>query len=381
MTPAVKTGLDNIHLADSILSGVRVGLMTNPSGIDSGMRTAIDIINSRYNLTALFACEHGVRGCAPAGAHIDTFTDERTGVTVYSCYGANTHLSQEMLDAFDVFVYDIQDAGARFYTFIYSLANAMEDCAKAGKPVVVLDRPAPLDGLTVQGTLLDEKVSSFVGRFAIPTRYGLTSGEFARWTQRHLSLDIELHVIPMTGWTRSMKYADTGLTFVPPSPNCATLHAMDVYTGTCVFEGTNISEGRGTTLPFEYIGAPFIDAEALAKRMNGMCIPGFAFREAYFTPTFSKHTGELCGGVQVYVTDRAIADVPRMGLKLLEAAKELSGDKFEWLGIDERSYYTIDRLLGTDDFRLGKLSADELMDIHAEKIRKWLKDAESIMLY
>lgn len=377
----VLTGLDNIALADAYLNGKRVGLMTNPSGIDREMRSAIDVLSSRYNLTALFACEHGVRGCAPAGEHIDTFTDERTGVTVYSCYGSHTHLSKEMLDAIDVFVYDIQDAGARFYTFIYSLANAMEDCAAAGKPVVVLDRPAPLNGNTVQGTLLDERISSFVGRFAIPTRYGLTPGEFALWTKAHLNLDLELHVIPMTGWTREMKYADTGLFFVPPSPNCATLHAMDVYTGTCVFEGTNISEGRGTTLPFEYIGAPFIDAEKLAKVMNGYSIPGFVFREAYFTPTFSKHSGSLCGGVQVYVTDAAIADVPRMGLKLLEAAKELSGKNFEWVGKDDNGYFTIDRLLGTDEFRLGKKTADQLMDEHAAKIAAWREAARRFMLY
>ena len=370
----MKTGIDNIASADRLLRGARIGLMTNPTGVNADMRSTIDIINDRYRLSALFACEHGVRGCVPAGEHVDNFTDEKTGVTVYSCYGASTHLSQEMLDAFDVFVYDIQDVGARFYTFIYSLSDAMQDCAKAGKPVVILDRPNPLGGNTAQGTLLDERFSSFVGRYAIPTRYALTVGEYALWAKNHLGLDLDLHVVPMSGWKRSMRYADTGLKFVPPSPNISTLHAANVYSGTCIFEGSNISEGRGTTLPFELIGAPFIDAEKLAKRMNALELTGFYFREAYFTPSCSKHAGQLCRGVQIYSDENAPVDPPQMGLMLMDAIREQAGEKAELTNF-------LDKLLGTDAYRLNKTDGKALLESQRDSVARWQEDSKAYWLY
>lgn len=370
----VRTGLDNIDAASNILKGARIGLMTNPTGLNARMESAIDIIHERYTLSALFACEHGVRGCVPAGEHVDSFTDPKTGVPVYSCYGASTHLSQEMLDSFDVFVYDIQDAGARFYTFIYSLSDAMQDCARAGKPVVVLDRPNPLGGEIAQGTLLDEAFSSFVGRFAMPTRYALTAGEFALWVKEHAQLGLDLTVVPMSGWKRGMRYGDTGLLFVPPSPNLSTLHAAEVYTGTCIFEGCNVSEGRGTALPFELIGAPFLDGEALVKRMRALRLPGFAFREAYFTPACSKHAGKQCAGVQIYVTDRDKADSPLMGLLLMDEIRDLCGTAFEWKGC-------IDQLLGTDDYRLGACDGRALIEKHAAKVVAWQEQSKKFWLY
>ncbi|MBO7386068.1 MAG: DUF1343 domain-containing protein [Clostridia bacterium] len=370
----IRTGLDNLSTVKGILKGARLGLMTNPTGVDASMRSSIDILNEGFRLSALLDCEHGVRGSVPAGEHIGSFRDEKTGVTVYSCYGASTHLSQVMLDDFDVFVYDIQDAGARFYTFIYSLSDAMEDCARAGKTVVVLDRPNPLGGLTVQGTLLDEEVSSFVGRYAIPTRYGLTVGEYARWVKSYLKLELDLHVVPMTGWKRSMRFEDTGLKFVPPSPNLSTLHAARVYPGTCIFEGCNISEGRGTALPFELIGAPFLDAEKLALRMNSLGLEGFYFREAYFTPACSKHAGQQCAGVQIYVTDELKADAPLMGLMLMDEIRAMSGDKFEWTS-------SIDRLVGTKDYREGRASGIELIEQNRLPIQDWQRQSEEFWLY
>ena len=370
----IKTGLDNLLAADRLLKGARIGLMTNPTGVDREMRSAIDILHRQYRLTALFACEHGVRGCAPAGEHVDSFIDDKTGVPVYSCYGASTHLSDEMLDAFDVFVYDIQDAGARFYTFIYSLSDAMQDCAKARKPVVVLDRPDPLGGETVQGTLLNEAFSSFVGRFAMPTRYALTVGEYALWVKDHLKLDLDLTVVPMSGWSRSMRYADTGLLFVPPSPNLSTLHAAEVYPGTCIFEGTNLSEGRGTTQPFELIGAPFLDAEKLTKQMNSLKLDGFFFREAYFTPSCSKHAGQPCAGVQIYVTDASKVNAPEMGLMLLDGIREQSGDQVELAPF-------LDKLLGTDEYRLGRCSGKTLLLASREKIQTWQTQSKAFYLY
>ena len=377
----VLPGIDNLASVDSILRGKRIGLMTNPTGVDHRLRSSIDILHENYNLTALFSCEHGVRGDVQAGLHIASAPDPETGVMVFSVYGASHHLSDEMLDSFDVFVYDIQDVGARFYTYIYSLSYAMEDCARAGKTVVVLDRPNPLGGHRVEGTLLDERVSSFVGKYAMPTRYGLTVGEYARWVRDYLSLDLELHVAPILGWQRSMLYQDTGLAFVPPSPNCATLHAANIYTGTCVFEGTNISEGRGTVLPFEYVGAPFIDAPALEQRMNALNLPGVRFRRAYFTPQFNKHAGAQCAGVQVHLTDPHTASPFAAGLYLLETIRDMHADKLAWTGMEDAEYKTIDKLLGTDDYRLGRIGASALIATNQDRILKWQEDSRRYYLY
>ena len=377
----VRCGIDNLHLVHDVLAGKRLGLMTNPTGVNAQLRSTIDILHESYNLTALFACEHGVRGDVQAGAHIASMPDPQTGVMVYSVYGKTHHLSEEMLGSFDVFVFDMQDVGARFYTYLYSLSFAMEDCAAAGKPVVVLDRPNLQGGLTVAGTLLDEKVKSFVGEYAMPTRYGLTIGEYARWVKDYLKLDVQLHVAPMTGWTRDMTYEQTGLAFVPPSPNCATLHAARIYIGTCIFEGTNISEGRGTVLPFEYIGAPYIDEIELEKRMNAMEIPGVRFRRAYFTPQFSKHAQQQCRGVQVHITDEKQADTFAAGLYLLETIREMHGDQLVWTGIEDAEYKTIDKLLGTDAYRLGVLTAKELIGENRAKIDAWQENSRKYWLY
>ena len=377
----IRTGIDNIKSVHAILSGKRLGLMTNPTGVNGCLRSTIDILNENYTLTALFACEHGVRGDIEAGAHIETMVDPETGVTVYSVYGDTHHLSAQMLSSFDVFVFDMQDVGARFYTYLYSLSYAMQDCAKAGKPVVVLDRPNPQGGLTVSGTLLDERFKSFIGEYAMPTRYGLTIGEYALWIRDYLRLDLDLHIVKMSGWTRDMLYEDTGLSFVPPSPNCATMHAARMYVGSCVFEGTNISEGRGTVLPFEYIGAPFIDAVELERRMNAMKIPGVLYRRASFMPQVHKHAGQQCRGVQIHVTDPKAADTFAAGLYLLGTIREMHGDQIVWRGIEGEPYMKIDKLLGTDAYRLGRLNAKELIETNREKILAWQENSRRYWLY
>ena len=303
MKKKVFCGLDSLDLAAPLLRGRRVGLMTNQTGIDSQFRSGIDLIHHSYHLTALFAVEHGIRGDVQAGRHFETQPDPSTGVPVYAVYGDTRRLTSEMLDTFDVFCFDMQDVGARFYTYLYALSLAMEECAKAGKSVIVFDRINPLGGLEVEGTVLSPRFSSYVGLYPLPTRYGLTIGEYARWVRHHLKLDLELTVIPLRGWRRSDLGEDLSIPWVAPSPNCPTFHAASVYPGTCVFEGTNVSEGRGTTLPFEYIGAPWISAPALEKRMAAHDLPGLYFRAAYFTPTFSKYAGQPCQGVQVHITD------------------------------------------------------------------------------
>ena len=228
----VRSGLDNLKLAHDALNGRRIGLLTHPCGFDSTFTSTIDILHANYRLTALFACEHGIRGSVVAGAHIDQETDAATGLPVFSLYGDTKMPTPEMLSEIDVFVVDLQDVGARFYTYIYSLAFAMIACARAGKPIVVLDRINPIGGRTVQGTLLDERFHSFVGEYAVPTRYGLTIGEFARFVKDHLKLDVDLTVVPLTGWKRGMLWEDTDAAWAPPSPNIPTPHTALVYIGT-----------------------------------------------------------------------------------------------------------------------------------------------------
>ena len=381
MKAHVLSGLDGISRFDDLLQGKRVGLMTNPTGIDHQLRSSIDILNERYRLSALFGCEHGVRGDAQAGDRVDTYTDAQTGVTVYSVYGKSDRMTREMLDTFDVLVFDIQDVGARFYTYLYSLSYAMEECAKAGKTVLVLDRINPIGGIRRGGTILDLRFRSFVGDYELPTQTGLTIGEYARYIRHYLKLDLDLHVAPLTGWSRGMYLDDTDLPWVAPSPNCQSLATALVYIGTCVFEGVNVSEGRGTTQPFELIGSPWMDAAALEKRMAALDMPGLHFRRASFKPTFSKYQNELCHGVQVHITDREKADVFLGGLKLLETIRDMYPEKLEYLSWGESRIHSLDKLLGTDAFRAGRLTADEVSQTYAPGIHAFSEAVRPFLLY
>lgn len=381
MKAHVLSGLDGISRFDDLLQGKRVGLMTNPTGIDHQLRSSIDILNERYRLSALFGCEHGVRGDAQAGDRVDTYTDAQTGVTVYSVYGKSDRMTREMLDTFDVLVFDIQDVGARFYTYLYSLSYAMEECAKAGKTVLVLDRINPIGGIRRGGTILDLRFRSFVGDYELPTQTGLTIGEYARYIRHYLKLDLDLHVAPLTGWSRGMYLDDTDLPWVAPSPNCQSLATALVYIGTCVFEGVNVSEGRGTTQPFELIGSPWMDAAALEKRMAALDMPGLHFRRASFKPTFSKYQNELCHGVQVHITDREKADVFLGGLKLLETIRDMYPEKLEYLSWGESRIHSLDKLLGTDAFRAGRLTADEVSQTYAPGVAAFSEAVKPFLLY
>ena len=380
MTKAhVLSGLENLSSVHELLAGKRIGLMTNPNGVDHFGRSTIDIINEKYNLAALFGVEHGVRGDLQAGDDVGTYVDAATGVTVYSLFGHTDEsrmMTAEMTDSFDVFVFDMQDVGVRFYTYMYSLAYAMQACAKAGKPVIVLDRLNPVGGLKREGTLHDGKsFCSFVGNYGLPSRTGLTIGELARHFKRHLALDdLDLTVVPMLGWTRDMHLCDTDVIWPTPSPNCPTYNSALCYVGTCVFEGTNVSEGRGTTLPFELIGAPWIDQYALVKKLNSYGVEGIVYRPTTFKPTFHKHVGEICKGVQMHVTDPKNAELFKAGLYILEAIRELFPDKLEF-----RDHF-IDLLLATDEYRLG-MSADDLIAKHAPGVAAFSKSVEDLLLY
>lgn len=381
MKHKVSSGIDRISEFDHLLKGKRIGLMTNPTGINRNFESTIDILHSRYGLSALFACEHGVRGDRQAGEEVSTYIDEETGLTVYSTYGKSNRMSEEMLAAFDVLVFDIQDVGVRFYTYLYSLSYAMEACAAAGKQVLVLDRINPIGGHKAGGTILDLRFSSFVGDYELPTRLGLTIGEYALYIKEYLKLDLDLTVASLSGWSRDLYLDDTDLPWVAPSPNCPDLAAALCYVGTCIFEGVNVSEGRGTTQPFQLIGAPFINAKALKERMNTHHLPGVHFRPTSFVPTFSKHAGTLCHGVQMHILDREQADSFHAGLLLLETIWQLHPDEIEFISWDDGVTHSLDKLLGTNAFRKGELGAKALLEKHKPGIAAFREASKPYMLY
>ncbi len=382
MKHAILSGIDRIDDFAALLRGRRIALMTNPTGIDHALRSTIDILHARYGLSVLLACEHGIRGTEQAGASVGDSVDEATGVPVVGTYASHGSLRPDVLDAFDVLVFDMQDVGARFYTYLYSLSHAMESCAAAGTSVVVLDRVNPLGGSRTDGTLLDESLASFVGEYALPTRTGFTMGEYALWVRDHLGLDLDLQIVPLLGWSRDMLLPELDLPWVAPSPNCPTFETALCYLGTCVFEGSNVSEGRGTTQPFQLVGAPWIDAAALARRMNEHRLPGVAFREAAFTPVFSKWAGERCLGVQMHILDPQTAEPVLAGLLLMDEIRSLHPDRFEFLApVDSAGHCHIDRLLGTERYRLESVSAPDLLASYAPALDVFREERRPYLLY
>ena len=298
----MKLGIDRIDEYLSVFEGKKVGLITNPTGLNSNYESSIDVLFEKVNLTALYAPEHGIRGDSQAGGSIGNEVDVKTNLTVYSLYGSTQKPTKTMLSNIDVMCFDIQDVGARFYTYIYTMAYAMEACAENGKEFVVFDRPNPVSADVVQGNILDEAYSSFIGLYPIVQRHGMTVGEIARLFNTEFGINCDLTVIKMANYDRTSYYDDTNLPWVTPSPNMPTVKTAVVYTATCLFEGTNVSEGRGTTTPFELIGAPWLNSEQLARELNGLNIEGVYFRPQWFTPTFSKYAGTLCGGVYVHIS-------------------------------------------------------------------------------
>jgi uncharacterized protein YbbC (DUF1343 family) len=377
----VLSGIDRVETVDTLLSSGRLGLLTNPSGLTRSLCPTVDVLHRKYRLTALFAAEHGIRGNIEAGEAFSAMQDPATGLPVFPLYGKTKVLTEKMLETFDIFCFDMQDVGARFYTFLYALSLNMEACCRAGKPVVVFDRINPLGGEKIQGTVLDPRFSSYVGLYPLPTRYGLTVGEYARWVKYHLGLEnLELHVVPLEGWRRGMRPEEADLPWPAPSPNCPTFHSALAYVGTCIFEGTNLSEGRGTCMPFEYIGAPWIDADRLATAAESRAVPGIRFRPHWFTPCASWYAGEPCAGVQVHLTDPAAADPVAGALALLDSVRELYPEKLEWVA-NTPERYMIDLLLGTDDYRLGRMDGPALLSAHGEARRRFAKERQPFLLY
>jgi uncharacterized protein YbbC (DUF1343 family) len=346
----VRTGFERLA-ADgyAALSGQRVGVVTNPTGIARDVRHIVDVMHAddRVDLVAVFGPEHGFRGTAQAGGSEGRYDDPATGLPVYDTYLKS---GQPLADIFtasgvDTVVFDIQDAGARFYTYIWTLFDCMQSAALAGKRFVVLDRPNPMTGRAALGPVLDKAFATFVGREPISQAHGMTVGELALlFNGEFLTRPVELGIVTMKGWRRHDFFDDTGLPWVPPSPNMPTPETALVYSGTCLFEGTNLSEGRGTTRPFELLGAEGI-GPAWAEAANALDLPGVRFREAYFAPTFSKFQGRTVGGVQLHVHDRDAYDPVRTGIALLVTAKRT------WSGFAWRSDNWIDKLTGSTKVR------------------------------
>lgn len=368
-------GVDRLEAADGLLKNKRVGLITNPTGLDSHFRSTVDLIRERYFLTALYAPEHGIRGDVPAGGKVETFLDPRTGVPVHSLFGQGNELTDD--DA-DCLVYDIQDVGTRFYTYVYTMTDAMQAAAKAGKTFVVLDRPDPLGLETVCGSVLDERFASGVGRFAVPSRYALTAGEFARYINEEYKFGCDLHVIPCAGLTRADDQISLGLPFVMPSPNIPTFSSAVCYVGTVLFEGTNVSEGRGTARPFECFGAPWIDPEKTLRFLNGCHFEGAMFREFYFRPFFSKYAGEFCRGIDIVLTDHRRFDAFGFILAVIQHLRE---EYPEFAFREGKDGFFIDNLFGTDELRRDDFSPEEFILRESGKIEQFCKKSESCHLY
>ncbi len=377
--PPVKLGVEVLfekHL--DLIRGKRVGLITNPTGLDSRLDSIIDRFRAEpeVKLAALYGPEHGVRGNAQAGEYVPFYFDEQLKLPVFSLYGQThkppadmmTNLDEYMrtfdtkhegkqveagmMQSVDVMVFDLQDVGTRVYTYIATMAYAMQAAAEADIPFIVLDRPNPVNGVAMEGPILEyPQYSSFIGLYPIPLRHGMTAGELAQlFNERFVAADghhkkCKLTVVPMENWTRGEWFDETSLPWVLPSPNLPTPESATVYPGQVILEGSNLSEGRGTTKPFEMFGAPWIDGFVLAKQLNDLNLPGVKFREVWFTPTFSKFAGQQCGGCQLHVTDRDAYRPVATTLAILSVVKRIYGGKLEL----HASYF--DKVLGTSSVR------------------------------
>ncbi|MEU3722691.1 DUF1343 domain-containing protein [Streptomyces sp. NPDC031705] len=380
----VRTGFERLA-ADGYaeLAGQRVGVVTNPTGITADARHLVDVLHAdeRVSLVAVFGPEHGFRGTAQAGGSEGAGRDPATGLPVYDTYGKS---GRELADLFtaagiDTLVFDIQDVGARFYTYVWTLYDCMRAAALAGKAVVVLDRPNPVGGRRAAGPVLDRAYASFVGREPIALAHGMTAAELALlFNGEFLGADrVRLRTVRMSGWRRESFFGATGLPWVPPSPNMPTPDTALVYAGTCLFEGTSLSEGRGTTTPFEVVGAEGVDRR-WAEAADALDLPGVWFRETWFTPAFSKHAGKLCGGVRLVVHDRESFDPVRAGIGLLVTARRV------WSGFGWRADHWIDRLTGSDRVRTmvdAGAGVEEVAGAWAAGLARFSAVREAYLLY
>jgi len=388
---AVRTGLDRLVEGEvgGHLRGRSLGLILHPASVTASLSLSVDeLVDAGFGLRALFGPQHGARGEKQdnmiESAH---YTDPRSGLPVHSLYSDVRKPTPEMLAGLDAVLFDLQDVGVRVYTFVWTMALAMEACAEADVRFVVLDRPNPIGGLRREGPVLRPGFASFVGMHPIPLRHGMTAGELARWLVDVRGIDCDLEVVPMTGWKRDMLWDDTGLPYVLPSPNLPTPQSCQVYPGAVLLEGTNLSEGRGTTRPFELIGAPYLDPHALVAECHPDAWSGAALRPCWFEPTFQKHRGAVCGGVQIHVMDPRAFQPVRATVELLRAAHALAPASFDWRPPPyeyEDRLMPIDMLWGHDGLRTGIDRGDSVADILEgvdRECRVFAESVEPLLLY
>ncbi|MGE5560781.1 MAG: exo-beta-N-acetylmuramidase NamZ domain-containing protein [Chloroflexota bacterium] len=385
LTANVKTGLQ--VLAENgfrELSGKRIGLITNHTGVDERLVSTAEVLARQpgLQLVALFGPEHGIGGDVADAEAVASGRDAVTGLPVYSLYGDDLAPRAEWLTGLDALVFDNQDIGSRFYTYIWTLAGCMAVAGRAGIEIIVLDRPNPIGGLAVEGTILEPEFASFVGLHPLATRHGLTVGEFARMCVRAgwVRPAPPLTVIEMAGWRRAYYFEDTGLAWVPTSPAATTVDMAVIYPGTCLFEGTNVSEGRGSNLPFEVIGAPWVNGWHLRDEIGD--IAGARLRPLYFRPTWSKYAGEVCGGVQIHVTDRSAFRPVETGLRLVETLLRMYPERLGFA--TGAGPYHFDRLAGSDRVRKGLLAGRGARDILQDfepQLDEYRRLREQILIY
>lgn len=377
----VLFGIDRVGEYKHLLEG-RVALITAPSGRTADNRSSIDRLHEVCDLVLLLAPEHGVRGDKGAGELFEDCIDQPSGLPMMSLYRKGSKgLSQAALERFDTLVYDIQDVGCRYYTFISTLKNAMEDCAKAGKRLVVLDRGNPLGG-KVEGTTLLPECRSFVGCWELPQRYGLTCGEFALMVKGEENIGCDLHVVPCEGLTRAMTFRDWGRLWVMPSLAMPRFETALLYPGTCLFEGTNWSEGRGTADPFAIVGAPGVDADKFSDAFNRLGLAGVVATPVYFVPNSSKHQGKTCGGIHLHITDEDALRPVEMGYRLLELARDLFPETFEILPpYSEGSKPFISLLAGNREMEHGGWTAAGMLESQTRDCAAFREKAEKYRLY
>jgi len=389
--PFVRTGLDRVVAGDAgaHLRDASAGLIMHPASVTAGLVPAVDaLLGAGFHLRSLFGPQHGARGEKQDNMiESDHYADPRTGLPVHSLYSEVRKPTPEMLDGLEVVLYDLQDVGVRVYTFVWTMALAMEACAEAGVRFVVLDRPNPVGGLVLEGTVLKPGFESFVGLHPIPLRHGFTAGELARWLVAERGIACELEVVPMDGWSREMTWADTRLPYVLPSPNLPTPASCAVYPGMVLVEGTNLSEGRGTTKPFELVGAPYLDPWALAEAVAPEDVAGARLRPCFFEPTFQKHAGALCGGVQIHVEDPAVFRSVRTAVALFRAMEDQAPDGFGWRPPPyeyEERLMPIDILWGHAGLREGidgGASVSEILRGCEEECAAFRRETEKLLLY
>jgi uncharacterized protein YbbC (DUF1343 family) len=406
---AVKLGIE-VLLENrlDLIKGKKVGLITNPTGVDGRLQSDIDLLrqSGEVQLVALYGPEHGVRGNVQGGIYVPFYFDDKYGIPVFSLYGQSLKPDPgmfkdmdeymrsfdgdakgqgkipegTMLKDIDVLVFDIQDVGTRVYTYAATMDYVMQAAFQSGIPFIVLDRPNPINGLIMEGPVLEyPEFSSFIGLYPIPERHGMTVGELAQMiNDRFLEKKADLTVVPMRGWRRGMWFDETGLPWVIPSPNMPTLDTATVYPGQVCLEGTNVSEGRGTTRPFEMFGAPWIDGYELARKLNGLGLPGVSFREAWFTPSFSKFAGEQCGGAQVHVIDRNLYRSFETALHVVKTIQDMYPDKFQF----HADYF--DKVMGTSKVReaLEKgLEVAEIVKAYEPGLKAFAEARKPYLLY